>query len=736
MSYMLPTLDTTHSGALHLDVLGNISLALPYGVKASKDGYSKNAVITASFSGPSETTETGQNITADDAVYETYDNVTGVQLGSSLVTIGPAEITYLFYDSPCIVSMRIYLKESDQYVTVGYGKKESDSVQWLNRFRLNVKSVFHSGASGWHMITFQYVSDLYGQPSVFADGKYIQENSYELETQQNIDVESGIRVNFTNNNDTTHILHICYSDVLCDFRFYSKCLDFAELHSLYVYSLREYTSEGQDDAEPDWEKSLVPDFETLGEPAVYASFETGGEYAEGGDFIQYRGGVVPGLEINHKKCSKFNGMGCAIIPSENLMDSRSSGTFVVQVYLDPDLQISPGRKYALTFGYTNSYTNAVLDSNYGYSLCLGINKDMHFSVCQVRTGVTSSSVTELADTYIPASYRGWLWLAICFDSVIRLAVNCSFVQDRRGIDYQDLRNFPKYLSIGGLWDSNRNLCENQWIGYIRHVYYFKNNYINANINNDGALYAWRSMWERPKWANPVNTCSTVFFLHRSTFDYAAGNTTPVPVVTYGNPALEGDYLTFDSEGSYLYIPAYLLPGDVLRNSKNWTVDLIINIPDASKVLNGKSCLFGNNGYTSDYYAQQDRWCLVYDKDTGGILIDGTYGSDITDLPVIPEGEDVLITVDCVYSSYNYYTVYINGTPVLVHYRGSTVSGSYPSWNGNPRETANYIGWDGGTADSFPAGIRFKMLRIRPEHTHNDTAFSPDELLSYAKDPYT
>lgn len=733
MSYSLPSLNIAQRGSLQLQTLGNISLALPYGVKASINGYSKDAVVVASLSGPSDKTETDQNITADEAVYEAHDNVTGVQLSSSLITISPVIISGTVSDNPCTVSMRVYMEAKDQPVIIGYGKTVSDEIQWSHKLQLNTGSLT-AGIPGWHMITFQYASGMAATPSVFIDGQYAPEAESELEIPQTVSTENGIKTEIGD----TDILYLGYPGTLCDFRFYLKCLDFSELYSLYVYSLQEYSSEEQDNTEPGWKKSLVPDFETLGEPAVYASFETGGEYAEGGDFIQYKGGIVPGLEIDYKKCSRFNGMGCAVIPSENLMDSRSSGTFVVQVYLDPDLQISQGRKYALAFGYTDYYTEKILDASIGYSLCIGINSDLHLAVFRLETGDLGHKFVELADTYIPASYRGWLWLAICFDSVIRLAVNCAFVQDRKGVDFTDLKNFPKYLSVGGLWDSSRNLCENHWIGYIRHVYYFKNNYINtnANSNHDGALYAWRSMWERPKWANPVNTCSTVFFLHKSMLDYAAGNTTPIPVVTYGNPVLEGDYLMFDSEGSYLYIPAYLLPGDVLRNGKNWTVDLIINIPDASKVLNRKSCLFGNNGYTSDSYAQRDRWCLVYDKDTGGILIDGTYGSDITDLPTIPEGEDVLITVDCVYSSYNYYTVYINGTPVLVHYRGSTVSGSYPTWSGSPGETANYIGWDGGTASSFPAGIRFKMLRIRPEHTHNDTAFSPDELLSYAKDPYT
>lgn len=735
MSHMLPTLGSTHSGALHLDVLGNISLALPYGVKASAKGYSKAPIVAASFSGPSDKTETDQNITSDDAVYEAHDNVTGVQLSSSSITISPVVLSKTVSNSPCTVSMRVYMDAEDRHIIIGFGKTVFDEIQWSHKLQLNTGSLT-AGIPGWHMITFQYASGMAVTPSVFIDGQYAPGAESELEIPQTVSTENGIKTEITDDAGNAYILYLGYYGTLCDFRFYLKCLDFSELHSLYVYSLQEYASEGQDDAEPDWKKSLVPDFETVGKPAVYASFETGGEYVEGGDFIQYKGGVIPGVEIEHKKCSRFNGMGCAIIPSENLMTSNSSGTFVVEVYLDPDLQIPQGRKYALAFGYTDYYTEKILDSILGYSLCIGINSDLHLAVFRLETGHSGSKFVELADTYIPASYRGWLWLAICFDSVIRLAVNCAFAQDRKGVDFADLKNFPKYLSVGGLWDSSRNLCENPWVGYVRHVYYFKNNYINTYSNQDGALYAWRSMWERPKWANPVNTCSTVFFLHRSMVDYAAGNTTPVPVVAYGNPVLEGDYLTFDSEGSYLYIPAYLLPGDVLRNGKNWTVDLIINIPDVSKVSNRKSCLFGNNGYTSDYYAQRDRWCLVYDKDTGGVLIDGTYGSDIADLPVIPEGEDVLITVDCVYSSYNYYTVYINGTPVLVHYRGSTVSGSYPTWSGNPGETANYIGWDGGTADSFPAGIRFKMLRIRPEHTHNDTAFSPDELLSYAKDPYT
>ena len=539
MPYMLPILDPTHSGALHLDVLGNISLALPYGVKASNDGYSKDPIVAASFSGPSDKTETDQNITADEAVYEAHDNVTGVQLSSSLITISPVIISGTVSDNPCTVSMRVYMDEKDQHIIIGYGKTVSDEIQWSHKLQLNTVSLT-VGIPGWHMITFQYASGMAATPSVFIDGQYAPEAESELEIPQIVSTENGIKTEIGD----TDILYIGYSGTLCDFRLYLKCLDFSELYSLYVYSLQEYTSGEQDDTEPDWKKSLVPDFETLGEPAVYASFETGGEYAEGGDFIQYRGGIVPGLEIGHKKCSRFNGIGCAIIPSENLMDSRSSGTFVMQVYLNPDLQISPGRKYALAFGYTNAYTNDVLDSNRGCSLCLGINEDMHFSVFQIETGSTNPSVTELADTYIPASYRGWLWLAICFDSVIRLAVNCYFVQDRRSINYQNMSNFPKYLSIGGLWDSNRNLCENQWIGYIRHVYFFKNNYINANTNNDGACYAWRSMWERPEWANPVNTCSTVLFLHKTLEDYAAGNTTPIPLVPYGNPVISGDYISF------------------------------------------------------------------------------------------------------------------------------------------------------------------------------------------------
>lgn len=735
MSYTLPILNTTHSGALHLDVLGNISLALPYGVKASNDGYSKDPTVAASFSGPSDKTETDQNITADEEVYETHDNVTGVQLSSSLITISPVIISGTVSDSPCTVSMRVYMDEKDQHIIIGYGKTVSDEIQWSHKLQLNTGSLT-AGIPGWHMITFQYASGMAATPSVFIDGQYAPEAESELEIPQTVSTENGIKTEIGD----TDILYLGYPGTLCDFRFYLKCLDFSELYSLYVYSLQEYVSDNTEDADLDWQKSLVSDPEVLGKPGVYASLERGDEYAKGGGFIQYKGGVLAHETIGHKRCCRLNGMGCIVISSSNLPKQNALGTFIIQLYLDPDLVADSGIKYGFSFGFSLNYMSNVLDRPSGYNVCIGVDENKRWALYYNRIGQS----TVKSDTYIPAKYRGWLFIAICSDSVTRMYINNTCVNNRGdSLGAYEIQGFPDYVTIGGCWDSNRNVCDYPWIGYAREFYYYNSNYINSNYRNyQGALTAWRSFWTKPEWANPVNTCSTVLFLHKTLEDYAAGNTTPIPLVPYGNPVISGDYISFPESGSYIYIPAYHLPQDVMSfDAESWTLDIVMKIPDKNAVTNDISCIFGNNGYTSEYYAQRDRWCLAYYKDSDALIIEGTYDmSTVPDPPKMLIGEDVLVTVECVVgvsgSTSNIYTIYINGQPKLVNYTGSTVSGSYPSRYGSPRNTANYIGWDGGSSNRFPAGILFKTIRLKPGASHNGEEFSPADLLAYNREPYT